>query len=133
MGATKFQFPGFFEYGVTEILATVAFGATGAPTLSTSHGKGVKSVTRNSAGNYTFIFGNAASLFGDGVEAYSAILGVQAIFEEDSGAPDAPIVWIVSKDLAAGSVTIQCASDASVATDPGNGETGYFRFTLSGQ
>jgi hypothetical protein len=48
---------GSLEIDVVTLYANVSIGATGAPTLNTSPGsKGITSVTRNSAGDYTFQF-----------------------------------------------------------------------------
>jgi hypothetical protein len=133
MGATTYQFQGLYEPDVVEVFAVVTFGAAGDPTLTRA--KGVKSITRNDTGNYTFVFGKAASLFGDGIQPFSALLGFQASFEEATAAdaPDAPLVFVTDRSLSDGAITVQCATDASVAADPGSGEIGYFRFTLSGQ
>lgn len=59
---------GCLEIDVVTLYANVSIGAAGAPTLNTSPGsKGIASVTRNSAGNYTFVFDESfqALLFAD--------------------------------------------------------------------
>ena len=44
---------GTLEQGIVEIYANVAIGAAGAPTMSVKKSKGISSIVRNSAGNYT--------------------------------------------------------------------------------
>lgn len=56
----------------------VSFGATGAPTLDGPNSIGVLSVTRNSAGNYTFVFGFSGGQ-GNVIEGYVKLLGVETL------------------------------------------------------
>ena len=44
---------GTLEIGIVELYSQVAVGAAGAPTMNIPRSKGIKSVVRNSAGNYT--------------------------------------------------------------------------------
>ena len=44
---------GTLEVDVKQLYCTITFGATGAVSASTGTGKGIKSVVRNSTGNYT--------------------------------------------------------------------------------
>jgi hypothetical protein len=97
----------------------VAIGATGAPTLS--RGKGVASIVRNSAGNYTITLN----------DSYNALLNVIPQFVAASG-PAAPLVSVVSESVdSAKTIVIQCADIAEAATDPANGETLLLTLSLA--
>jgi hypothetical protein len=117
------------EKRVTSIFAKVSFGASGAPTLSASNSKGVLSVTRNSAGTYTFVFGS-----GSGVslqkDSYVKIIGGGVLFNSGSSAPAAPGMYIKADNIAStANASIQVVMNAAgTATDPANGEIGYFEF-----
>lgn len=52
---------GCLEIGVVTLFAKVTVGAAGAPTLTS--GKGITSVTRNSAGKYTFLLDDSYNTF----------------------------------------------------------------------
>lgn len=105
---------------VTDVFAHVTFGASGAPTLDAVNSKGVVSVTRNSAGNYTFVFGTSAGR----LDPYSYLLMIDRIFISSS-APAAPQMRIVTDNSANPSlanVIVQFSDNAGVATDPASGE-----------
>lgn len=114
-----FQFRYSYERDLVDIFAKVTYGATGAPTLSQA--KGVVSVTRNSAGKYTFVLKDNFYLF----------MGASHSFVLSSGAPASPLFNVVSETVNASTKTIviQFNSDASVATDPASGEVSLFQFT----
>jgi hypothetical protein len=117
------------EKRVTAIFAKVTFGATGAPTLSASNSKGVLSVTRNSAGTYTFVFGS-----GSGVslqkDSYVKLLSINNVMNSGASAPAAPAMYIKADNTASNSsASIQIVmNSAGTATDPASGEIGYFEF-----
>ena len=117
------------EKRVTAVFAKVTFGASGAPTLSASNSKGVLSVTRNSAGTYTFVFGS-----GSGVsiqkDSYVKLLAINNIMNSGASAPAAPDVYIKADNTAStSSASIQIVmNSAGTATDPAAGEIGYFEF-----
>jgi hypothetical protein len=46
------------EKKVVDLFAKVTFGSSGAPTLVVAQSKGVKSIARNSAGDYTITLGD---------------------------------------------------------------------------
>lgn len=104
---------------VTDVFAHVTFGATGAPTLDLVNSKGVVSVTRNSAGNYTFVFGTSAGR----LDPYSYLCMISHIFIS-SGAPASPSMRIITDNSANPSLAniIVQFSTGGVATDPGSGE-----------
>ena len=117
------------EKRVTAIFAKVTFGATGAPTLSASNSKGVLSVTRNSAGTYTFVFGS-----GSGVslqkDSYVKLLSINNVMNSGASAPAAPAMYIKADNTASNSsASIQIVmNSAGTATDPASGEIGYYEF-----
>ena len=122
------QFPLVFEKKVVNVFAKVAFGAAGAPTLSAVNSKGIVSVTRNGAGDFTFVFGTKAGM----LDTYVKLLGAQVVFNSGSSAPTAPAMYVKADNI---SVSGTCSltvvlNAAGVATDPAIGEIGYFNFIL---
>lgn len=117
------------EKRVTALFAKVTFGATGAPTLSASNSKGILSVTRNSAGTYTFVFGS-----GSGVslqkDSYVKLLSAGVVMNSGASAPAAPAMYIKADNSSStSSASIQIVMNAAgTATDPAAGEIGYFQF-----
>lgn len=106
------QFRLSYENRIVEIMAVIDIGGTGAPTINRA--KGVTSITRNSAGNYTLLLN----------DAFNSMLHVGVQQLKSSGALAAPICKVVSADLtsAAQTVVLQFyAIDNSTATDPDNG------------
>lgn len=122
------QFPQSLEKKVCTIFAKVAFGASGAPTLSAVNSKGVLSVTRNGAGDFTFVFGTAANGVG-AKDTYVKLLCVRQVYNSGSSAPAAPAVYIKADNVATASLRI-VTNAAGVATDPASGEIGYFEFVM---
>lgn len=114
MASSLFQFDYFYERDVVNVIAKITIGATGAPTLTQA--KGIASITRNSAGNYTVALKDRAYLF----------LGMSCNFlVAAAAAPAAPIVTVVSETVNSSSpaVVIQCFdADTPAATDPAEGE-----------
>lgn len=125
------QFHKSLEKEPVSIYARVSFGASGAPTLDAVNSKGVVSVTRNSAGTYTFVFGTKAGM----LDVYNRLLHCQAIFNTAgaSGAvPAAPMIYVKADSVATVNTSllqIVCINaDTPAATDPASGEVGLFRF-----
>jgi hypothetical protein len=105
------------ELHLVDLFADFAVGASGAPTLKQNVSLGIKSIVRNSTGNYTV---NLASTYVRCVMVNEALV---------SAAPAAPIMSVVSIANANGSVTplapsitVQFQNSAGTATDPANGE-----------
>lgn len=124
------QFRQQFEKKVVDVYAKVAIGATGAPTLSATNSKGVLSVTRNSAGLYTFVFGTNTVLPKD---TYVKLLGISHVFASGSSAPAAPSLNIVAISVATVNVCslqVQFRDVSGTAADPANGETLYIDFCM---
>jgi hypothetical protein len=110
--------------------AKVTFGATGAPTLAAN--PFVKSVTRDAAGKFTFVFGNNITL-----DAYVALVGARVIFDTaavTSGPvmPAAPFLAVYTNNIADNTkASLQVGlhdGDTPALTDPAEGEIGYFTF-----
>jgi hypothetical protein len=114
------------EKRVINVFAKVTFGATGAPTLSAINSKGVLSVTRNGAGDYTFVFGVSASR----LDSFVKLLGVDYVFNSGAAAPASPSMYIkadTTTSTATASINI-IFNLAGVATDPASGEIVYLQF-----
>lgn len=126
------QFRLSLEKQVVDIFAKVTYGASGAPTLDTSVSKGVVSVTKNSTGVYTFVFGTNASM----LDTYNKLLGVHVTYDgsgDSDAAPDAPLWNITDNSIATvGSASIQITfrNTSGTATNPSQNEVMYFQFTF---
>jgi len=123
------QFQKTLEKEVVSIFARVTFGASGAPTLVTSVSKGVVSVTRNSAGKYTFVFGTQTGL----LDVYPNLLMVKHVFDESGNggtAPASPGMYILANNVAvSGTSSLQIEfNSAGTATDPASGEAVFLQF-----
>lgn len=117
-----FQFQYSYQRDLVHIFAQVSFAAAGAPTLVS--GKGVASITRNSAGLYT-------------IQLQDSFAGVMQIDHKPllaAGAPAAPLMVIRSvsniNDLSAPSVQVGFTDETGVATDPASGEQVLIHITL---
>jgi hypothetical protein len=105
------------EKKVVDLFAKVTFGSTGAPTLVVAQSKGVKSITRNSAGDYTITLG----------DKYTTLLGVRHIFQ-NATAPASPASYIKS---ATASTVELVFNAAGTATDPASGEAVLLQFIFN--
>lgn len=121
------QFPLTFEKKVVNVFAKVTFGASGAPTLDKANSKGIVSVTRNSAGDYTFVFGTQAGM----LDTYVKLLGVTHVFKNTS-APASPAMFIKNDSTGtAGTCSMEVVfNSAGTATDPASGEVLLMQFTF---
>jgi len=111
-----------------DIFARVSFGASGAPTLDAKNSPGIVSVTRNSAGNYTFVFGTNSQI---ALDTYNYLLDVGARFVSSS-APAAPGMYVSNNQInvvGVASITLQFNA-AGVAADPASGESVLLDFIL---
>lgn len=122
------QFRLTLEKRVVDLFAKVSFGASGAPTLL--QGKGIVSVTRLSAGQYTFVFGTTAHA----LDVYNHLNMITHLFDTSgtSAAPASPSMYLVSDSssiVATCALTIQFNA-ASTATDPASGEIVHLCFTF---
>jgi hypothetical protein len=113
------------------LYAYVTFGSTGAPTLVKSKSQGVVSVTRNSAGVYTFVFGSNTS----SLDTYQFLLHIKHLFDAtaNSGtAPAAPGMYLTGNSIATnGTASVQVTfNSAGTATDPASTEAVYMQFVF---
>lgn len=120
------QFRFSLEKKPTDIWAQATIGASGAPTLVAAKSKGVKSIVRNSAGDYTWTLS----------DTYNRVLSFEALFQSATGIPAAPSVGLKGAPavgtLAAPVINFVCSTaGGGAATDPGSGETMYLHAELS--
>lgn len=99
------------ERGKVILFANVSVGATGAPTLNAIKSKGVATVVRNSAGNYTVTLN----------DKYVDLFHVNVNFINASGAGVA-YVYTESQDVdGAKTIVFQCKDLSGAAVDPTSG------------
>lgn len=117
-----YQFSYSFVPGLWQVFMKVNIGATGAPTLVTANGasKGVASITRNGAGDYSIVLN----------EAWKSLLMVEAVFDAGASAPASPTVSIKSNAVSSTKTLRILCTAAGVATDPASGEVMYLKITL---
>jgi hypothetical protein len=106
-----FQFSYSYERDLVRIPLKISIGSSGAPTVS--NGKGLASIGRNSAGNYTLTL----------KDNFFLLMGLNARFLSGASAPAAPSVNIVSESVSSSKqIIIQCRDIAGAAADPASGE-----------
>lgn len=116
------QFQYSLEKYVVNLFAKVAIGATGAPTLSATNSKGIKSIVRNSAGDYTITL----------QDSYYKLLGVDVVVQNATGIAVSPVMGIKANNVTSVPGTIEVVfSVGGVATDPASGDTLWFQIQLS--
>ena len=122
------QFRYSLEKKVVDLYASVAIGASGAPTLDKSKSKGVASISRTSAGLYVLTL----------QDKYVRLLGMDVTQVKAAGLPVAGGFMVAADAVAsAKTVTFQfsgptAAGDtAAVATDPASGTTLLLHVELS--
>ena len=108
-----------------------AVGTTGAPTLSASKSVGVKSITRNSAGDYSLVLGTPSGdsdLYSHFFGSYFDIQKSTAIGSTAGGASfqlkGAPTV------STNGTVNFIALNSSGAAAEIGNGETVHFMIVV---
>lgn len=120
---------------VCSIYGQVAIGSTGAPTLSVVNSKGILSIVRNSAGNYTITFG----VVQNGVNAkdvYVKLLTASGIVANSTGIAASTDMGIVNTAATLGAAGTAASSinvvfsEAGTATELASGDTLYLAFTL---
>jgi hypothetical protein len=118
------QFYLSLEQSKCTLYAKVAIGASGEPTLNAAASKGVASITRESAGQYTIVFS----------DVWTKFFWLDAKVLLASGTPAVNDVAIVSEAVATvadKSVVVQFLDDAGAAADPDEDAVLYFKFELS--
>lgn len=113
------QFRYSMEKAVVDLFAEVTIGAAGAPTLVVAKSKAIRSIARNSAGDYTLTL----------QDNYYRLLGFDCAFQVAT-VPAAPDVSVKTDSVASGSLVFVC-STGGVATDPANGEIMKIKVSLS--
>lgn len=105
------------------LFATINFGATGAPTIASGTGMGIKSITRSSAGTYVITLS----------QPFAALLGVRSTFVDTSAAPAAPSVYVSSNAVATRSAPALTVvfNAAGTPTDPASGESALIEIVLN--
>lgn len=116
------QFVYTFEQKPCVMFAKVTIGATGAPTLVTASSKGIKSITRNSTGDYTLLLS----------DTYNSLLHFKHIINSGSSAPTAPGMYIKSDAVSSATVPgVEFVMNAAgTPTDPASGEILYLEIVL---
>lgn len=122
------QFLNTIEPQVFDLFAKVTFGASGAPTLVAANSKGIKSISRVSAGKYNITLGNAQA-----VDTYPGLLHVKHVFDESSNsgtAPAAPGMFVTSNLVSTTGVLQIVFNSAGTATDPASTEIVYLEIVV---
>lgn len=124
------QFSWSLEKNPVTLWARVVIGASGAPTLDSTNSKGIKSISRSSAGTYVVTFGNPAP--NAATDTYNRLLFANAMFEVSGGVPAAPVMAVSAQSVSsAGTVTLVFSDvETPAATDPASGEVMYLEFKL---
>lgn len=114
MASRLFQFHYKYERDTVTTLMTVNIGASGAPTLVSGLNKGVVSMTRNSAGDYTIVLKDTSN----------KLLDVSMSIENATGIAAAPNLGIKNNNVNSNtSPSIRIVtSSGGVATDPASGD-----------
>ena len=100
-----------FSKGFTVLSAKITIGATGAPTLVAASSKGIASIARNGAGDYTLTLS----------DTYNEFLGMNFTLI-DPGAED--LTFQVDTEDVDGAKTIDFYTNtAGTPTDPAEGDT----------
>ena len=112
---------GTLEQGIVELFASVAIGAAGAPTINVKKSKGISSIVRNSAGNYTISL----------QDIYQYLLFLDTMVVLGAGAPSAGtnLNCVVRADNSISStpnVQVEFLNSAGAAVDLTNGVTVTF-------
>jgi hypothetical protein len=114
------------ELKTVDLFMDFTVGASGAPTLKATNSIGIKSITRNSTGNYTIVL----------ADRYVRCLNVCETLV--STAPAAPVMSVTSIANVNGSVTplapsltVQFQTPTGTATDPASGEEILIAIQLS--
>ncbi len=110
---------------VYKLFLQAAIGGTGAPTLTTTAGasKGIKSITRTSAGIYVITLGRPSYAV---VDTYYKLLNIAASFDTSGISGVASTVCSVTLAgntvSSTGTLTIKCFDYAGSVIDPASGE-----------
>jgi hypothetical protein len=109
-----FQFRYSYERDLTDLFAVITIAGSGVPTLA--QGKGIASVTRNSAGDYTIALR----------DNFNLLMGMDSFVKNATGVPTS-IIGLKTDSVSSSTaplVRIVC-SVAGTPTDPVSGDTLY--------
>lgn len=117
------QFQYGFEAMPVSLHCVFDVGASGAPTLNQTLSKGVESIARNSAGQYTITL----------EDKYNGLLHATIDQRPGTSPPAAPLAVVEAEDVdGAKTVVLQYRDiDNSTATDPADGEQQRLHLILS--
>lgn len=112
------QFQYSLEKAVVTLFANISIGAAGAPTMTAGKNKGIASVVRNSAGNYTVNL----------QDKYQYLLFMDSAINLNSGAPSAGtnVTMLVRADntaAASPNIQVEFVNAAGTAVDLASGCT----------
>jgi len=117
-----YQFRLALEKQIVDLYANFTIGAAGAPTLVVAKSKGIASVTRLGAGQYSIVLQDSY---------YDMLMATGTILS--AAAPAAPGFRVISQavaNAASKAIVVQFSNAAGVATDPANGEAILFHVQL---
>jgi hypothetical protein len=119
------QFQLSLEKAVVHLFARITFGSSGAPTLDAVNSKGIKSIARNSAGDYTITLQNP----------YNRLFKINHTFDtsgNSGSAPASPAMFLKAQAVSTvATPTVEVVFNAAgTATDPASGEAVLLHFVL---
>ena len=122
MANRRFQNFQAYDREVKRLYCKATIGASGAPTLVSDNSLGIKSIGRNSAGDYTVTFGDSSI-----TDKYNKLLWADGKLLDAAG--EDIRVQIQVDAVTSGTVQVLTLTGAS-ATDPSNGSTLFLVFDL---
>ena len=122
MANRRFQNFQAYDREVKRLYCKATIGASGAPTLVSENSLGIKSIGRNSAGDYTVTFGDSSV-----IDKYNKLLWADGKLL-DADAEDIR-VQIQVDDVDDGTIQVLTVTGAT-ATDPSDGSTLFLVFDL---
>lgn len=105
------QFFNSLERGKVVLFGNISVGSSGAPTLNALKSKGIASIVRNSAGNYTVTLN----------DIYVDMFHFSVNFVNASGAGVAYVYTVSQNVVGAKTIVFQCKDLSGVAVDPSSG------------
>jgi|TARA_R100000149_G_C5756182_1_gene63203 hypothetical protein len=123
MANRRFQNFQAYDREVKRLYCKATIGASGAPTLVSDNSLGIKSIARNSAGDYTVTFGDSST-----TDKYNKLLWADGKLLDAAG-EDIRVQIQVDSVSSDGQIQVLTLTGAS-ATDPSNGSTLFLVFDL---
>lgn len=111
-----FQFRKSIERELVDLYLKAAIGAAGAPTIDSDMSKGIASITRNGAGDYSIALSNT----------YNKLMMAEAVFENASGIPVAVCMGIKTNSVSSATaplIRVVFQDKDGAAVDPASGDT----------